>query len=222
MPVALQELYRIKSLSDLDQLQLDYLSHLMVLKKYAPGELIFLEGDKAEGIWFIVTGKVRIIKHSENGRIQGLCITSAGKCFGGCPLFDGKINPASAQALDEVTLLILPEDHHLELARRDPQLLQVLLRIFSQRLEHLARLGEGLGAWKVSTRINDCLATYMNPTTYRVDLTHEKLAELVGTAREVVTRHLSSLEKDKIIRLESGYLVVHQPERLKTGCLAEM
>ena len=221
MTVALQEVQTIKALSHLTHDQHAQLSTLMYRRDYLPSEFIFFEGELARGIWFILQGKVRIIKHSEGGRIQGLCITSPGKCFGGCPLFDGDVNPASAQALDNVTLLILDDKSREELEQRDPQFLWILLQIFSQRLDLLAKLSEGLGTWKVSTRINDCLVTHCNAQMV-VPLTHEKLAEMVGTVREVVTRHLGQLEEEGIIHTEAGQITILALDELKAGCLAQM
>lgn len=221
MTVAIENVQMIKALAHLTIEQHERLGELMYRRDYSPGEFIFFEGQEARGVWFILQGKVRIIKHSEGGRVQGLCITSPGKCFGGCPLFDGDVNPASAQALDDVTLLILDDKNRAELEERDPQLLWILLQIFSQRLDLLAKLSEGLGIWKVSTRINDCLATHCNEHMV-VALTHSKLAEMVGTAREVVTRHLSDLEASHIIRTEAGQITILEIDQLKTGCLAQM
>jgi CRP-like cAMP-binding protein len=216
--ISVTELQSITALSRLSAAQLERLSSYMSRREYTPGELIFLEGDPAHGVWFVLEGRVRIIKHSETGRVQALCTASSGKCFGGCPLFDGDVNPANAQAINDVTLAILNDEDREQLSERDPELLWVLLQIFSDRLSHLARLGEGLGAWKVNTRINDCLVTHS--TDDEIHLTHERIAEIVGTAREVVSRHLSTLEKDGLIALEPGHIRLLEPDSLRCGCLA--
>lgn len=216
--ISVEELQSITALAKLSNGQLKRLSPYMTRREYAPGELIFLEGDPARGIWFVLQGRVRIIKQSETGRVQALCTTSSGKCFGGCPLFDGDVNPANAQAIDNVTLAILDDDERQKLNRTDPEILWALLQIFSDRLSHLARLGEGLGAWKVNTRINDCLVTHS--VEDEIHLTHERIAEIVGTAREVVSRHLSSLEKEGVIAVEPGHIRLLEPDALRCGCLA--
>ncbi len=217
MSVNPAELKSIKSLTHLTDDQLVQLAPLMIRQLYRAGELIFLEGEPAQGVWFLLEGRVRIIKQSVHGRVQGLCITRPGKCFGGCPMFDDAVNPASAEALDQVTLLILPSDATEILAERDPQLLWMLLKVYSHRVEHLARLSEGLGAWSVGTRINDCLVVHAEDG--EVVLTQERLAELVGTVREVVSRHLSCLEKEGVIRVETGRITILEYDSLRCGCL---
>ncbi|RMG88559.1 MAG: Crp/Fnr family transcriptional regulator [Chloroflexi bacterium] len=185
--------------------------------------MIFLEGDESVGLWFVLRGRVKIIKQSLGGRVQGICVMNRGKCFGSCPLFNTDENPASAQALDNVDILILPDHYLKNVTEQDPELADILLQIFSQRLEHLARLSEGLGAWAVPDRINDCLLTYADYThdTPTVTLTHEKLADLAGTAREVVTRHLTRLEEKGVIQTAIGKIFLLDPDSLKLPCILD-
>lgn len=216
LPVKLNELREIRAFRDLSDDQAKSVAAVMIRQQYAPGQIIFIEGERTGFLWFVFQGRVKIIKQSLNGRIQGLCLMNRGKCFGSCPLFDMEKNPATAQALDEVTLFVLPEEALYRLRKQDPQLVRALLHIYSQRLGHLARVSEILGSWTVADRINDCLLIYANrdATTPVVELTHEKLATLSGTVREVVTRHLNLLEKEEVIRNETGRIVI-----LKTDAL---
>jgi CRP-like cAMP-binding protein len=79
------------------------------------------------------------------------------------------------------------------------------------------RLSERLGTWTVSDRINDCLITYADrhESHMVVALTHEKLADLAGTVREVVTRHLVHLEQDGVIRAEPGQITLLNLDALR-------
>ncbi len=196
------------------------LSGMMVQRTYAPGELIFLEGEHASGVWFILSGQVKIVKVGGGGRIQALCIASAGKCFGTCPLFNQNGNPANAQALTEVTLLMLPQADLEHLMKANIRLAWVLLKIYSQYLGQLARLSESLGSLSVSDRINDVLLTHADSQLV-VMLTHEKLAELAGTVREVVSRHLAELAEQNIVRLEFGRIQLLNPTGLRLPCLSK-
>lgn len=221
--VKLEEFREIPAFHNLPDAQIHSLTAVAVRRHYAPGQIIFMEGEDANALWFVFRGRVKIIKQSLNGRIQGLCLMNRGKCFGSCPLFDMAKNPATAQALDAVTLFILPEEALQRLRARDPQLVKALLHIYSQRLEHLARVGEVLGSWTAADRINDCLLTYASRDAQQpvVELTHEKLAALSGTVREVVTRHLSLLEKEGLVRAESGRITLLNPDALLPPCAFE-
>lgn len=223
LPVKFDELQEVPAFHDLPDRQIHSLAAVMVRRHYTPGQIIFMEGDHAGSLWFVSEGRVKIIKQSLNGRIQGLCLMDRGKCFGSCPLFDMERNPATAQALDPVTLFILPEDALHELTERDPQLVKALMHVYSQRLSHLSRISEVLGSWTVSDRINDCLLTYASHDAEQptVALTHEKLAALSGTVREVVTRHLNLLEKEGIVRNESKRIIILNADALLPPCVCD-
>ncbi|MEZ4666314.1 MAG: Crp/Fnr family transcriptional regulator [Anaerolineae bacterium] len=220
LPIKVNELSELPAFRHLPDEQILSLATAMVRRHYTPGQIIFMEGEQSNSLWFVYQGRVKIIKQSLHGRIQGLCLMNRGKCFGSCPLFSMEHNPATAQALDEVTLFVLPEDTLRQLKSRDPQLVKILLTIYSQRLEHLAHVSEVLGSWTVSDRINECLLSYARQINHlqTVQLTHEKLAALSGTVREVVTRHLSHLEKEGIIRNETGHVVILNADALLPPC----
>lgn len=219
----LEDLRALTVLDDLTAEQLEHLAAIMIRKHYSANQIIFLEGDESVGLWFIVQGRVRIVRQSFEGRVQALCLANRGTCFGGCPLFDGAVNPANAQALDDVTLLILPSEHLRRLVRDDFALAGAMLRIFGRRLNHLAHLAKGLGIWSTATRINDSLLAYADPTVQPpvVALTHEKLASLAGTVREVVTRHLTQLEAEGVVQIEPGRVLLLDLERLQSRCLMQ-
>lgn len=219
--VKAEDLHRIPTLGELSPEHLERLARVMIRRVYAPGQLIFLEGDLTVGVWFVIDGHVRITKQSVSGRVQGLCMVSAGTCFGGCPLFDGVRNPASAEAVETVSLLILPQDSIQQLVTKEPGLALTLLQLLSSRLSHLARLIESLGVWTVGNRINDSLLAYSDESVSppQVRLTHEKLAVMAGTVREVVSRHLARLEKQGIIRVEPGRIVLLEADLLGIPCI---
>lgn len=218
MAVSIDSLRAISILKQTVPDDLEMLSGMMVQRTYAPGELIFLEGEHASGVWFILSGQVKIVKVGGGGRIQALCIASAGKCFGTCPLFNQNGNPANAQALTEVTLLMLPQADLEHLMKSNVRLAWVLLKIYSQYLSQLARLSESLGSLSVGDRINDVLLTHADSQLV-VMLTHEKLAELAGTVREVVSRHLAELAEQQLVRLEFGRIQLLNPTGLRLPCL---
>jgi CRP-like cAMP-binding protein len=221
MAVSLVDAQQIPAFQEFSDAQVELLAGLLVRRHHAPGELIFLEGDTTKGLWFVLEGRVRIIKMSEGGRVQALCVMNPGKCFGGCPLFSMEKNPANAQALDEVVLLVLPEAETSYLQAKNPELMTMLLQIYSERLGLLAQLSEQLGTWSVHARINDTLVTYAEQQSGKlvVSFTHEKLAHLAGTVREVVTRHLTQLEAQQVIRQEVGVIEILDQHELQSVCL---
>ena len=221
MTVTLADVEQIPAFRQFTESQLALLASLLVRRHHASGELIFLEGDTTKGLWFVLEGRVRIIKMSEGGRVQALCVMNPGKCFGGCPLFSMERNPANAQALDDVVLLVLSHAETEYLRDQNPELLHVLLQIYSERLGLLAHLSERLGTWSVNARVNDMLLTYAEQDDQKliVRFTHEKLAHLAGTVREVVTRHLTQLESHNVINQDQGVVEILDRDELQSACI---
>ncbi|MCC7209502.1 MAG: Crp/Fnr family transcriptional regulator [Anaerolineae bacterium] len=220
-PVQVSEILRLAAFRTMPEAQLERIAAALVRHTYAPGQLIFLEGEPPGGLWFVAEGRVKIIKQSLNGRIQAICLVNRGKCFGSCPLFHMDHNPATAQALDEVTLFVLPQDALERLGGQDALLSSALMRIYSQRLDHLARLTESLGTWSVGDRINHHLLANAEPDGKHtvVTLTHEKLAMLSGTVRETVTRHLARLERVGAVRSDLGRITLVDASALTLPCV---
>lgn len=220
-PVQVSEILRLAAFRTMPEAQLERIAAALVRHTYAPGQLIFLEGEAPGGLWFVAEGRVKIIKQSLNGRIQAICLVNPGKCFGSCPLFHMDANPATAQALDEVTLFVLPPDALERLDGQDALLSSALMRIYSQRLDHLARLSESLGTWSVGDRINHHLLANAEPDGDHtvVTLTHEKLAMLSGTVRETVTRHLARLERTGVVKSDVGRITLVDASALTLPCV---
>lgn len=219
--IHVDELCQVPAFSTLSDTQRQRLSVLMLKRKFAPGQFIFIEGERSDSLWFVAQGRVKIMKQSQNGRVSGLCLMNKGKCFGSCPLFEMETHPATAQALDEVILFVLPTESFQQAKQNDPQLVKALLHIYSQRLAHLTTVSEMLGTWTVAERINDNLLVYASHENGQiiVRLTHGKLAELAGTVREVVSRHLAQLEKAEIIHTTTGHITILQPAELNSACI---
>lgn len=203
--------------------ELSEVAGLMIERTYPPGAIIFLEGESNPGLFFVLSGRVKIYKMSPQGKEQTLCLMQPRTCFGACPLFDGETNPATAQAVDEVRLCFLGRAEALTLAERRPEAAQALLRVFAGRLRHLAGLVEGLAFKCALSRLAETLLAYADERGIRtengvevyLDMSQNELAALVGTVREVVTRALSRLERVGAIEAQGRHIVIRDRARLE-------
>lgn len=223
MPVAarapaapsLDDLRRIPSFSELDDAALAALCRAMVTRAFAPGQIIFFEGDATPGIWFVRGGRVRIFKLARDGREQVLCVAQAHTCAG-CPLFFGGRNPASAEALDHGTLYFLPMAAVEALLPAYPQIGVALLRILAERQRVLVGVATTLVLRCVATRLAQVLLAESGGVAgAAVHMTHAELAQRVGVAREVVSRTLSRWSREGLLTCRRGSIVLHDPQALR-------
>lgn len=220
--ISVEQLRAIPYFAALQGADAERLRRLVREKEYTRNEVIFLEGEPCSGLFLVQTGRVKIFKAAEDGREQVLRMFEPGESFNEVPLFDDGPNPASAQAMEDGTVLYLfRKDDVLAIAQAYPQVALAVLRVFATRLRHLTFLVEELSFKHVTERLATILLAYATEpaagptgTTLKHRLTQQELAAMVGTAREVVARGLRSLERAGAIRVERQRIVVVDRQRL--------
>ena len=180
------------------------------------GEVILLEGESAEALYFVFSGVVKVLKTSAEGKEQILDIVRPGESFNEVAIFDGGLNPASAQAIGPVVLYGIRKSG-LEVILQDyPRVALNVIKVLAGRVRHLVSLVEDLSFRRVVSRIAKILLEQAGDGTGpRPRLTQQEMAAMAGTVREVVGRSLKSLEEEGVIRLDRHRIVIINKEALK-------
>lgn len=190
----------------LSEEQKGQLSSLAIRRAVLRGQQIFYEGDKADGFYILLSGRVKIAKLSPEGKEQILHLMGPGDPFGEVPMFAGGLFPANAMALEDAEVLFFPRIAFAEVISRHPALAMNMLASLSQRLVHLTRLVENLSLREVHER----LAAYLlhlsdrqnQSDTIRLDINKGQLASFLGTIPETLSRILTRLHNDELIEVE--------------------
>ncbi|MEI6153139.1 MAG: Crp/Fnr family transcriptional regulator [Deltaproteobacteria bacterium] len=189
----------------LPEKQLEELSHIAVNSLFKRGETIFSEGDDASGFYVLRSGRVKIFKLSFEGKEQILHIIAPGEPFGEVPVFAGETFPAHAQALEESRTIFFSKKAFMELIKKDPSIALNMLAILSRRLKQFARLVENLSLKEVPQR----LASYFlfvssreNKDAVELDIAKGQLASILGTIPETLSRILSKMVNQDLIRVQ--------------------
>lgn len=175
------------------------------------GTMIQIEGDPAEVMYIVVQGRVKIARIGANGREQVLSVVPPGGHFNTVPMFDGGTCPANAEALIDITLLVLPRDLLLAVIERHPVLALALLREFTGRLRHLVNLVDELALHTVQGRLAGLLLAQAEAFARgeaQSALTQAEMAAQLGTVREMIGRALKTFEALGLIRLDRGTIAV--------------
>ena len=187
-------------------------------RSFARGEMLFFEGESCQGLYVMKTGRVRIFKSSPEGREQALLTAGPGVSFNEVPVFDGGNNPASASAIDQTSVYIIPVKTVNTLLASCPAA-QAIIKLFASRLRHLSGVVEDLSFRSVVSRLARLLldlAIHQPGQAPVPKLTQEEMATMIGSVRDVVGRGLRSLEKAGAIKIEGQRIMVVDPEKLKT------
>ena len=127
----LEKLGQMPTLDAFDEKDLKGLLQLSKIRKYEPDELILEEGLSDSWIYFLVSGKVRVVKNGEDLHI----LRRAGDVFGEMSMIDGSPRSASVYAVDETVCLATDASHVNKLSANDRVIIYyIFYRIFSEIL----------------------------------------------------------------------------------------
>ncbi len=191
----------------------DILEHIKTLfkaEKYSVGENIFLEGDKSNGIYFVAEGTVKVYKSSKDGKEQILKLIYPGESFNDITVFVKDVNPASADAVTDVKLYLLSRENMIGLIYKHPEISINIIRSMSEKLRHLTNAIEGLSLKHTQERIAKILLLFDGEK-----LSQKIIADIAGTAREVVSRALKEFAAKGIIKLDKRDIIILDKKKLE-------
>jgi CRP-like cAMP-binding protein len=196
--------------------ELEAIKQLFSEKTSQRGEVILLEGESSDTLFFVAVGVVKIFKTSTQGKEQILSITRPGEALNDIPIFDGGANPVSAQALAQVTLYGIKKDKLQSIMQQYPQVAINTSKVLAERMRQLVTLVEDLSFRHVLGRVAKILLTHAaDGVGPKPHLTQQEMAAMAGTAREVVARSLKALEEQGYIRLERHRIVITDKKSLE-------
>jgi CRP/FNR family transcriptional regulator, cyclic AMP receptor protein len=204
-------LHAVSFCTDLPEPVIKALAEIATPLKRQAGAIIQLEGDAAEVMYVVASGRVKIARIGLNGREQVLNVIGPGGHFNTVPMFDGGACPANAEALADVTLLALSREALLRVVEQHPPLALALLKEFTGRLRHLVNLVDELALHSVQGRLAGLLLTQAEAAERGEvvpPLTQAEMAAHLGTVREMVGRTLKSFEALRLIQLDRGQITI--------------
>lgn len=215
-------LARVPIFSDLSEVELKFLADRAVTKRYAPGELIFSEGDPCAGLFAIESGDVRIFKTSVAGREQVLTVEHAGSSVAELPVFDGGNYPASAAAVTECSLLFVSRNDFRTVCLEHPEVALKVLRMVGLRLRRLVGIIEELSFTTVRHRLAALLLRLARDAGHRsgrarleIAVSNQELASQIGTVRELVSRNLSRFQAEGLIHMDGKIVTIPDLAKLE-------
>jgi CRP-like cAMP-binding protein len=202
--------------SGLSQAELDSIRKFIFEKKADRGDILLIEGEPAETLYFVVAGVVKVFKTSADGKEQILQIIRPGESFNDVPVFNDGVNLASAEAMGAVVLNMIRKSDLKVILQEHPQVALNVIRVLSQRVQHLVSLVEDLSFRHVTGRVAKILLEYAGDGTGdKPRLTQQEMAAMIGTAREMVGRSLKTLEEEGTIRMERHRIIITNQEALR-------
>jgi CRP/FNR family cyclic AMP-dependent transcriptional regulator len=195
------------------------------VKRFKDGDLICARGDPPEDWIACAKGAVRVSSTSISGKQITLTYVEPGIWFGDVSIFDGDRRTHDAYAHADTTILCVSRADFRKILAQHVELYEALLRLHARRIRQLFGLVEDLNTLPLRARLAKQLThlvrSYGVPSLsdgsemrISLQLAQEELAQLLGASRQRVNQELKSMEREDVIRIEPGGLVIRKREAL--------
>lgn len=189
---------------------------------------LYLQGQPADALYYIERGLVKLDRASEGEQCVTLNLCTAGELLGEESLMARQNYLTQAEALTPLVVYRIPSNQVLEAGSSNPQLGMFLVDTVLRRKQMLERRLELIAAHDVERRILLVLADLAGRGErdpeggYSLPLTQRDVANLIGATRETTSLMLNQMERNGLLSLSRGKVMIPSPSRLRDTAIAEM
>lgn len=209
--------------SDLTPAVVEKLAALARRRKLADGGLLFVKGDAADGLYGVVSGRIRVVATAADGKELLVNLYEPGGWFGEISMFDGLPRTHDAFAVGATELLLIPREKFLALLTQQPELYPHFLQMLCKKLRRSFSWIEYVAFMPLPTRLAarllELAQAYGKPVTDGVlidlHLPQEDLGRMLNASRQSVSKELNQLEARGLIRIEYGRVLIRDKAALK-------
>ena len=189
-------------------------------RAFEKGDYLFHEGDAADFLFTLVSGRVKVTKSTARGTDVILEIFGPGDPVGAVAVYEARPYPASAIALEPTTCLAIPRQAFFSLLESYPSMVRGLLTGLTHRLVELTNRLAEFSTGRIDARLAQFflkLADNVGQATSAgtfipLPLSRQELADMIGTTIETAIRIMSRWGKEGLVVTEKeGFLIVDRP-----------
>jgi CRP-like cAMP-binding protein len=208
---------------ELSTKELSHLAKRAVKIHFKKGEMLFLSGEEATGLFVIIDGKVRAFQGNAEGREHVMHVDIAGAVMAEVPIFDDGPYPASAMAEEDTNVLFIGKRNMCQFCLDHPAFMFKTLKLMAARVRRHAQMVEMLSFHEVGQRLALLLlaqsqlagAPDSGQISFHLSLSNHQIATRIGSVRDVVSRALTRLQHDGLIAIEGRNITILDIRALK-------
>jgi CRP/FNR family transcriptional regulator, cyclic AMP receptor protein len=201
---------------DLPKASLEELERVKYASAYPQGAVLFVEGQAPRGVYLICSGRVKLSTTSRDGKTLILRIAQAGEVLGLHATVSGKPYELTGETLQPCQLDFIRRDDFLRFLQNHVGACLNAAQHLSQNCQSAYEMIRSLGlSHSVSEKMARLLLEWSSDgentkdgIRIKVSLTHEEMAQLIGTSRETVTRVLGEFRQKKLAQLRGSTLLI--------------
>lgn len=183
---------------------------------YPKGAMLFIEGQQPRGVFVLCAGKVKLSTTSREGKTIITKVSDAGDVLGLNAVVSNRPYEVTAEMMEPGQANFIPRDSLLNYLKDYPdvamKVAQQLSRNYYTAYEEIRTLGLAVSP---SEKFAKLLLTWSSKNAsedgsaqVKLTLTHEEVAEMIGTTRETVSRLFSEFKKKQLMQLKGATLVI--------------
>jgi len=213
-PETIASLRAIPMFSGVSDEALESIALLLIERSFPKHKTIVEEGAPGDYTSIIVAGRVKVTKPSGDAREKILEMLEVGDFFGEMSLFDESPRSASVKGLSSVRILALARNDFLRLLARSPDLALSVIQELTRRLRQVDEQASSLSFQRVKERTMGLLVRLAREEPGQGArrktpvLTHQQIADMIGTSRETVTRAVKGLKADGWLEQDGKHYLV--------------
>ena len=229
VPGSFENLRRMQMFSSLTDAEIGEVVDKIVVRNYRKDEVILWEGDTSTHMYLVLSGRVKVVQSTEDGKEIIRAIHADGDSFGELALLDYETSPAEVVAMKDTSAGIISKENFLKIIHTQEKVLDNLIQMLCMRLRDSWKRVQMVNFKNSDQRLNMLFRqlssthgeTVDEGTLLNIRLTHQTLASMTGLCRETVTRTLDALKKDKCIKIQrEDRKVILLPAFLKQGIIS--
>lgn len=202
------------------------LQSLMQIRRVQAGAYVFEEGERADKLYWMVKGKVKLTKASQDGKQMLFSLYGEGDMFGQFTPYLAQVHSVGAQALEDCEIGILYRKELEALLLNDRELSMCMMQwlglnqsIMESKFRDLVLFGKSGALCSVLIRLSNTFGiAYGSDICIAHKMTNTELAEMIGSTREGVNRMLADMKQEGIIANLNGHLVIKDLGFLRRMC----
>ncbi|RKS68008.1 CRP-like cAMP-binding protein [Motilibacter peucedani] len=179
------------------------------------GQLLFVEGELSEHLYVVASGRVKVLVTSPRGEELLLSVVGPGDALGELSVLDGLPRSATAEAIEDTTLVSVPSVVVAELLASSPGLALSWAQELSASVRRLTGSTSDLVFLDLPRRLAKFLLGADSGGTVELGLSQSELAARLGVARQSLNRALSSLQNRGWVRVDGARVVIHDRPALE-------
>ncbi len=199
----------------------DLLSAELEVKQYTKGQVVYQAGNRANNLFYVVSGKLKTYKQTEQGSELIISILREGDFFGYSALLDSSAYTDNTEALEATTLKLIPKEKFLAIMfgpnETANDFIRLLTKNISEKEERLIRLAYNSLRKRVADGILYLQEKFKtsNDGNGMFKISRQNLANVTGASKESVIRMLSDFKNEKLIGIEDGSIIVLREDKLR-------